>query len=332
MWSAFARFGGLVAARVARPRVPGSSAGLGIGLALLAFALFSSMDAMIKWLSAGYPVHEMLFFNAAFALVPVAIMTYRAGGLRDLRTSRLGLHLLRGACGMTAAFSAFTAYSLMPLADAYAIIFATPLLITVLSVPLLGETVRWRRWSAVLVGFAGVLVMLQPGSGSFDFAAGAAMLAASASALSVILVRKLAATETMASIAFYTNAAAVTVMAGLLPFGFVPPTLADLALMAVAGLAGGSAVMLLIAGYRRAPAAVVAPFQYSQMLWGVALGLLLWGDVPAQAVVLGATIVVASGLYILYREVVRAGGEPVPARAASAAATTTPGGPSAEPA
>jgi drug/metabolite transporter (DMT)-like permease len=194
MWSAFARYGGLVAAAVARPRLADSSAGLGIALALLAFVLFSSMDAMIKWLSAGYPVHEMLFFNATFSLIPLALMTARAGGLNQLRTGRLRLHLLRGACGMTAAFSAFTAYSLMPLADAYAFIFATPLLITVLSVPLLGETVRWRRWSAVLVGFAGVLIMLQPGSGSLDFAAGAALLAASASALSIVLVRKLSAT------------------------------------------------------------------------------------------------------------------------------------------
>jgi drug/metabolite transporter (DMT)-like permease len=328
MWSAFARFGGLITAAVARPRLSDSSAALGIGLALLAFALFSSMDALIKWLSAGYPVHQMLFFNAAFGLVPVALMTWRAGGLGELRTRRLGLHLLRGACGMTAAFSAFTAYSLMPLADAYAFIFATPLLITVLSVPLLGETVRWRRWSAVMVGFVGVLVMLRPGEGALDFAAGAALLAASASALSIILVRKLSATETTASIAFYTNAAVVVVMGSLLPVHFVPPTLPDLGLMAVAGLSGGAAVMFLIAGYRRAQAAVVAPFQYSQMLWGVVLGYLLWGDVPATAVAVGATIVVASGLYILYREVIRAEGRPDPGDVTPAA----PGAPSAEPA
>jgi drug/metabolite transporter (DMT)-like permease len=210
---------------------------------------------------------------------------------------------------------------MMPLADAYAFIFATPLLITVLSVPMLGETVRWRRWSAVLVGFAGVLIMLQPGGGSFDIAAGAALAAASASALSIILVRKLSTTETTASIAFYTNAAALVVMAFLLPIGFVPPTLADLALMALAGLAGGTALMFLIAGYRRAQAAVVAPFQYSQMLWGVLLGWLLWGDLPSTAVAIGATVVVASGLYILYREVVRAEGrvEPVPVTASPAA-------------
>jgi drug/metabolite transporter (DMT)-like permease len=330
MWSAFARYGGLIAAAVARPRLADSSVALGIGLALLAFALFSSMDAMIKWLSADYPVHQMLFFNAAFGLLPVALMTWRAGGLRELRTRRIGLHLLRSGCGMIGGFCAFTAYSLMPLADAYAFIFTTPLLITVLSIPLLGETVRWRRWSAVLVGFIGVLIMLQPGNGSFDLAAGAALLAATVSALSIILVRKLSTTETTASIAFYSNAVTAVVMACLLPVGFVPPTLPDLALMALAGLTGGAALLCLIAGYRRAQAAVVAPFQYSQMLWGVVLGWLLWGDLPATAVAIGATIVVASGLYILYREVVRAEGrEPV---TASPAAPVAAPAASAEPA
>jgi len=324
MWSAFGRYGGLIAAAVARPRLADSSAALGIALPLLAFVLFSSMDAMIKWLSADYPVHEMLFFNAAFGLLPVSLMTWRAGGLCELRTRRIGLHLLRAGFGMIGGFCAFTAYSLMPLADAYAFIFATPLLITVLSVPLLGETVRWRRWSAVVVGFAGVLIMLQPGNGSFDLAAGAALLAAFASALSFIFLHDPGATETTASIAFYTNAAGAAVMACLLPIGFVPPTLADLALMALAGLTGGAALMLLIAGYRRAQAAVVAPFQYSQMLWGVLLGWLLWGDLPSTAVAAGATIVVASGLYVLYREVVRAegGAEPITASPATPAAAT----------
>jgi drug/metabolite transporter (DMT)-like permease len=330
MWSAFARFGGLIAAAVARPRLADSSAAFGIGLALLAFALFSSMDAMVKWLSAGYPVHQMLFFNALFSLLPVGLMTWRAGGLRQLWTDRVGLHLLRGACGMLAGFCGFSAYSMMPLADAYAIIFATPLLITVLSIPLLGETVGWRRWSAVLAGFVGVLIMLQPGSGSFDLAAAAALLAAFASALSIVLVRKLSMTETTASIAFYANVTVVLAMGASLPFDFVWPSLGDLALMGAAGLAGGTALMLLIAGYRRAQAAVVAPFQYSQMLWGVLLGFLLWNDVPAPSVVVGATIVVGSGLFILYRDVVLAEGRVPSVPAATPPAQ--PGAASAEPA
>ena len=313
MWSAFSRFGGLITARVARPAIAGSSVAVGISLALLSFALFSTMDAMIKWLSAGYPVHQMLFFNALFSLIPVGLLTYRSGGLKELRTRRPGLHLLRACCGMTAAFCAFTAYSLMPLADAYAIIFATPLLITVLSIPLLGETVRWRRWSAILFGFGGVLIMLQPGSGVLGPGAGAALFAAIAAASSIVLVKKLSTTETTSSIAFYTNATVVVVMACLLPLHFVPPSLGDLALTALAGMAGGTAVMALISGYRRAQAAIVAPFQYSQMLWGVALGFLVWGDVPGQAVVIGATVVVASGLFILYREVMLTAGEVEPA-------------------
>ncbi|MGH6942916.1 MAG: DMT family transporter, partial [Geminicoccaceae bacterium] len=137
--------------------------GAGLGLGALAFALFTCMDTMIKWLSAGYPVHELVFTNALFALLPIAVLTLRPGGLARLRTRRLALHVLRGVCGMGGAFLAFYAYSQVPLAEAYAIIFATPLLITALSVPVLGERVGWRRWSAVGVGFVGVLIMLRPG-------------------------------------------------------------------------------------------------------------------------------------------------------------------------
>ena len=306
MWSAFARYGGLVTARVARPGSAGVAIGAGIGLAALAFALFSSMDAMIKWLSAGYPIHEMLFFNALFALIPIGLRTWRTGGFGQWRTRRLSLHMLRAFCGMVAAYSAFTAFSLMPLADAYSLLFTTPLLITALSMLLLGEEVRWRRWSAILVGFAGVLIMLHPDGSGFGAGTLPALVAAFASATSIILVRKLAATETTASIAFYTNAAVVVVMGAAVPFDFVLPTPTDLALMALAGLAAGSAVLMMIAGYRRAPAAIVAPFQYTQMLWGVAIGYAVWGDVPGPMVALGGTIVAASGLFILHREVVLA--------------------------
>jgi drug/metabolite transporter (DMT)-like permease len=138
----------------------------GIGLGALAFGLFSIMDALIKWLSATYPVPQLVVFNALFALIPIAVLIVRRGGLLQLRTRRLGLHLLRGALGMLGSFLAFFAYSRLPLADAYAIIFATPLLITALSVPILGEAVGWRRWSAVVVGFVGVLINAAAGRGA----------------------------------------------------------------------------------------------------------------------------------------------------------------------
>ena len=274
----------------------------GLGLGALAFGLFSIMDALVKWLSAAYPVPQLLVCNALFALVPVGVMVVRRGGLPQLRTRRLGLHLLRGLLGTTGGFLAFYAFSRLPLADAYAIIFATPLLITALSVPILGETVGWRRWSAVLVGFVGVLIMLRPGVAPIGAGSLAALGAAFASACAILLVRKLSVTETTTSIAFYSNVVAVLLMAVLFSPTFIVPSLPDLALMAASGLFGGSALLILIAAYRRTPAALVAPFQYTQMIWAIVLGLLFWGDRPATAMLLGASIVAASGLFILYRE------------------------------
>ena len=276
--------------------------GAGIGLGALAFGLFTIMDTLIKWLSAGYPVIELLFTNALFALVPVALTTLRRGGIARLRTRRLPLHLLRGTLGMGGGFLGFYAFSQLPLADAYSIIFATPLLITALSVPVLGERVGWRRWSAVALGFAGVLVMLEPGVAPIGRGSFAALGAACASALAILLVRRLSATESTASIALYSNLTVVLVTGCLLPFHFVLPTWSDLLLMAASGLIGGTALLVLIGAYRRAPAALVAPFQYSQMVWAILLGFLIWGDLPDPAKLLGAAIVAASGLFVLHRE------------------------------
>ena len=293
----------LAAPTLAAPALAAPSAiSVGIGLGALAFALFTVMDTMIKWLSAGYPVHQLLFSNALFALVPVMAVSARRGGLARLRTRRLGMHLLRGLTGMASGFLAFYAFSRLPLADAYSIIFATPLLITALSVPILGEQVGWRRWSAVGVGFVGVLIMLQPGVAPIGVGSLAALGAAGASALSILLVRKLSATESTASIALYSNLTVVVGMGALLAFDTVVPNLVDLALMAATGLIGGTALLVLIGAYRRAPAALVAPFQYSQMLWAIVLGFAIFGDLPEQAKLLGAAVVAASGLFILYRE------------------------------
>jgi drug/metabolite transporter (DMT)-like permease len=280
--------------------LPGIGAGLGLGA--FAFALFTVMDTAIKWLSAGYPVHELLFTNALSALVPVAATTLRRGGLARLRTQRLHMHILRGLLGMGGGFCAFFAYSRLPLADAYSMIFATPLLITALSVPILGEHVGLRRWSAVAVGFLGVLIMLRPGVAPIGFGSLAALAAAGFSAVAILLVRKLSATESTASIALYSNLTVVLAMGLLLPLGGVLPSATDFLLMAAAGLIGGTALLVLIAAYRRVPAALVAPFQYSQMLWAVVLGFVIWGDLPDPAKLLGALIVAASGVFVVYRE------------------------------
>jgi drug/metabolite transporter (DMT)-like permease len=287
--------------------VPARSAELagGIGIACLGFALFTAMDTMVKWLSGTYPLHQLIFFNSAFALVPVVAVALGRGGLRELSTRRLPMHLLRALIGLGAGGGAFFAYSRMPLADAYAVLFSAPLFVTALSVPILKEPVGPRRWAAVGVGFIGILIMLRPGSGIVSAGLIGALCAAICGAVSTLLVRRLAATETSASIAFYSNLTVVVGAGALLPFDFVPPAPADLAIAAAAGLTGGTALILIVSAYRRAPAAVIAPFQYSQMIWGVAAGFIIWHDVPDAAIAVGCAIVIASGLYILHRETVR---------------------------
>ncbi len=205
----------------ALPAAPAIGAGLGLGA--LAFALFTVMDALVKWLSATYPVPELVFTNSLFALLPVLVVSLRRGGLARLRTRRLGLHVLRGLLGAGGGLLAFYAYSQLPLADAYAIIFTTPLIITALSLPVLGEPVGWRRWSAVGVGFIGVLIMLRPGVAPIGIGSLATFGAACLSALSILLVRKLGTTESTAGIALYSNLTVALAMLPLLPLGGVLP-------------------------------------------------------------------------------------------------------------
>lgn len=290
-------------------RGPGVVAG--IGFAAAAFALFTVMDTLIKWLSGGYPLAQIVFFMALFSIVPTSLIVVRAGGLSALRTRRLPGHLLRAGIGLASSFCSFVAYSRLPLADAYAIAFSAPLFITALSVPLLGESVGWRRWTAVAVGFVGVMVMLRPGSGGLGLGVLAALLGAVGYASSVILVRRLSRTETTAALMFYANLVALSVTGAMLPFEFVMPDGRDMILLAGVGLTGGCAQILLISGFRYAPAVVVAPFQYTQLLWGALYGFLIWGDVPNRWMLFGAPIVMASGLYILYRETRNVNAAPV---------------------
>jgi drug/metabolite transporter (DMT)-like permease len=302
----------------------------GIALAVLGFALFSTMDVLVKWLSADYPLHQIVFVNALMALVPVGVMVVHAGGLAVLRTRRLPLHLLRSLCTMAAVFGGFYAFSRMPLADVYAIIFTAPLLITALAVPVLGEEVGWRRWTAICVGFGGVLIMLRPGAGVLDPGAFAALATAAGFAVSVLIMRVLSATESTAAILLYPNLVMLAVAGSMTAAHGILPGPLDLARFAAAGLLGAGGFLCMIAAYRRAPAAIAAPFQYSQMLWGTLYGYAIWGDVPGLGVLAGAVVVIGSGLFILYRETRLAGGlEPAraPTRHPAAYAPTRPATP-----
>jgi len=295
--------------------------GLGIGSTLAAVFLDSIVDAATKWLGQTYAPVQIVLLGQLFALVPIAVFVWRSGGLAALRTRRPFAHALRGGL-LFASMLLFTmGLRGLPLAEAIAVSFTMPLFITALSGPLLGEPVGVRRWAAVAVGFAGALVMVRPGTEAFRPDALLVLTSALMFALAMLLTRRLARTET--SVALVTHS---TVIAGLasLPFATLAwqaPSAGDLGLFALVGIGGGSAAYLLVIAYRNAPAAVVAPFDYSSLIWASVFGWMLWRDSPEPAVWIGAAIVASAGVYITRREMALGRR----AREAAVASTTTPG-------
>jgi drug/metabolite transporter (DMT)-like permease len=281
----------------------GDQPGRGILLMLMAVACFVVMDGLIKWLSATFPTMQVVFFRSLFALIPIAALVAHQGGIARLKTKRPGMHALRFVVGLGSMICFFHAFRVMPLADVIAIGFAAPLFVTALSVPLLGEKVGIRRWTAVVIGFVGVLVMVRPGLDLFEVGAGIALLGTVAYSLAMILMRDLGKTDTTTAITFSFTMCS-TLVAGLtMPFVWVqPPTAMDWALLVLVGLIGGVAQLLMTQAFRLTPVAVIAPFDYTAMLWGTALGYAVWGEVPDTLLWVGAAIVAGSGLYIVHRE------------------------------
>ncbi len=279
-----------------------SASGRGAAMAMLAYAVFATHDAVIKTLGANYAVFQIIFFSVLFAFVPVVVMLLADRSEANLRPRHPWLVVLRTFTMMTSMVCAFYAFSVLSLAETYALLFATPLLITALSVPLLGETVRLRRWIAVFAGLVGVLVILRPGYTDLSLGHGAALMAAMASAFSGIIVRKIGAEERSAVLILFPMLANILVMAMALPWFYVPMPLTDLGLMASVGLLSIIAQFCVIGAFRAAPAAMVAPFQYSQIIWAVPFGFFLFGNIPDLWVGVGTSIIIGSGLFVVWRE------------------------------
>jgi drug/metabolite transporter (DMT)-like permease len=229
----------------------------------------------------------------------------QAGGLSALRTRRPRDHILRGIVGVTAMGLVFTSFKLLPLGEAVALTLSGPIFLTALSVPLLGEKVGLRRWSAVIAGFIGVLIMTRPGAGLFNPAALFALGGAVFYALAMISVRWLSATEPAATTVFYFTLFATAAGALTLPFQWQTPDLSGFCLLAGIGLIGGVAQMAMTQAFRMAPASIIAPFEYLALVFAGTIGYLVWREVPDAFVLVGSAVVIASGLYILHRETVR---------------------------
>lgn len=268
-------------------------------------ALLTLNDALIKSLSSSYPVGELLFIRGAFVIPWIFLFAWVAGGMSTLRVRSAKGQLLRGACVIASAFLFITGLSYLPLADAIAAAFTGPLFITAMAPVVLGEHVGWRRWMAVVAGFVGVLFMVRPGAGTLQWAILFPLFAAMFGGVRDLVTRRISQTESTLAVLFITTA--VVMLAGLstLPFGWTPLRGGDIVYFAASGLLLAGAHYSMIEAFRLGEAALVAPFKYSSLLWAIALGFLMFGDVPDVWTLLGASIVIGAGLYILRRETAR---------------------------
>ena len=276
---------------------------LGVAYTLMSVLLFSLMDATVKWLSADYPIHEIVFFRCVVALAPALVFIHQAGGFKILRTFHPVLHALRAAGGLGAMFLSFQAYSLMPLADAVSVFYAAPLFMAALSVPMLGEHVGVRRWTAIAVGFAGVLIVVRPGGDVFGNGGLLMLSAAALVGVTTNLIRRLSATDDAASTSFYfTASGALFGTIACLWAGWIVPGPFDLLLFLAVGLLGGCAQYTLTLSYRYAEVGFLAPLKYLAIISGGIIGYLVWSEVPDAQSLTGIAIIIGSGLYMVHRE------------------------------
>ena len=271
-------------------------------LALAAFGLYASHDVLIRILGETYSVFQIVFFMGLLSFPLVIVLMIRDPLPGTLKPVHPWWTLARTLAAVTSASSAFYAFTVMPLAQVYSVLFATPLLVTVLAIPLLGEKVGLHRGLAVCFGLIGVIIVLRPGAADLSLGHVAALFAALLSALNSVIVRKISRAERSAVLMLYPMLANVMVMGALLPAVWVPLQLKDLGILVVIAMLGFAAMLLTIAAFRRAEAALVAPMQYSQILWAVFYGALLFDESPDGWTIVGVSVIIASGLYIVFRE------------------------------
>ncbi len=277
---------------------------LGIGLIVLAYTLFTGIDTSAKWLAAaGLPVLQIAFMRYFGHLVLAGAISLPRQGLGVLRTRHLRLEILRAVCLMGSTTLNLTAVTYLPLTATGSIMFTMPLMITALSMPLLGEHVGWRRWVAILVGFAGALVIIQPGTEAFHPAAILVFGAAFCTAIYFILTRKLSAYDSAATQQFYSGLVATIVFAPIAISMWVwPSDPVSWTLFLLIGCFGFSGHQLGTIAHGYAPASVLAPFSYTQIISMTAASVIVFHQPPDIWMFVGAPIVVASGLYIWLRE------------------------------
>lgn len=282
----------------------GSAAGhlRGILLMLAAGFIFVLMDATGKHLAQSLPVIEVVWGRYFFHLLALPLFLGGVGLRAALRSARPGLQIVRSGLLLGSTFFFFLAVKYIPLADATAIGFVGPLFLTALSVPFLGEHVGVRRWTAVVIGFASVLVIIRPGFGMAHWAITMPVITAACFAFYQIATRVLSRSDGPATTYFYSATVGLVVSSLIVPFEWQTPDLRGWLGLAFLGVTGGLSHYLMIRAFAVAPASLLAPFSYAQLIWSVAIGFLWFGDFPDSWTLAGAAIICLSGLYVLYRE------------------------------
>jgi len=286
--------------------IPKHAALFGIYLKLGSLLLFCTMDAMVKALGSTYDAFQLMLFRSAIAMAPVAVIIWRSGGMKSVRPNRPWMQAARIVVAFGSTLGFFYVFPRMPLVDAYAISFAAPLFMVALSVPLLGEPVGWRRWTAVVVGFAGVLIMLDPWGMEIHAMSLVVLGATFCYALSGVMLRQLSRHDSDVVALFWLSlATGAASLVGAVP-AWIWPTPTDWVWLIVMGLLGGVGQILSTRAWRLAQTAVLAPFDYTSIVLAVLFGYLWFKEEPSWTVWFGLPLVIGSGLYILHRERVRA--------------------------
>jgi drug/metabolite transporter (DMT)-like permease len=281
--------------------------GLGVATMLLSILLFSMMDAMVKWLGGNYPTQQIMFFRSLVAIIPVAAIIVSRGGLKVLKTRQPAMHLLRSTLGISAMACAFYAFSLMRLADAISILHTAPLIMTALSIFLLGEKVGLHRWSAIIAGFIGMLIIIRPGQSMLESGSLFMLIAAVLIGCNSIIIRHLSAQDDPVCITFYFTLTGILVSSiAIALFGWVMPSAGDWVFLIAVGLFGGVAQYLMTVSYRHSEIAVVAPLKFLSIVVGGLIAYFIWAEIPDLQSLVGISIIVGAGLYAMHRELLLA--------------------------
>jgi drug/metabolite transporter (DMT)-like permease len=289
---------------------PRSSTLVGIGLMVLGIFLFCCNDALGKWLLATYSVWQMLLIRSIAALLLLAPLIWREGAAGIAAAPRPGLQVARVALSVLESIMFFWAVTYLPLADTVTFYLAAPVYVTALSAIFLKEQVGWRRWSAVAAGFIGVMIALRPSAATLTWPALIAIVGSFSFAVFLIITRMLRGTSDAVMVG--GQFAAMLIVSGILaPFGWIAPSALDFGLLMILGVVAMTAFACVNRSLKLAPASVVVPYQYTMIVWAVALGWMVFGDVPDGFTVGGAALIIAAGLYILWREQIVTRREPV---------------------